>query len=547
MAIGIGGSVGSGIFVTSGQIASTMGGPASAISWLVSGIVCAITCLAYAELAAIVQSAGSAYAFSYYGLGELFAIISAFLLSLEYGFSGSIVSQSWGTKLAYWFIQNDWIDCEDTDNCWVNAVGGSPFNPAAIVISVLMLSIILSGVKLEKWFVDILVFLKVLIVVIVLITAACYFDSKNLSPYNPTLNDYPSNRTDSQQASYEDYQEGFNGILAGAASAFFGFIGFDEVTCMSQEAKNPKKDIPRATLATITFLTVIYFVAATLLTGMVPWYDINPDEGFGDAFEKVGAHWASQMIVIGEIFIIFPTVILVSYMPQARVLALVARDGLFPRIFAKVSKTKGNLFWGTLIMGIVFTIIAAIVPFDPLYDFINCGILLSFVFTNLSLMLVRTRRNHRDERAILPLTVLTLSSLALALVLAKGNFDHSYNYAFVGIFGFIYLAAMIYIFFKLNFSVDQDTFTAPFVPILPSLAIFFNWYLFSVQGVLGICLCIGLVVLALLLYMTFGIRHVKSYEISPMTSDLCSDNINAKVDFSKNPESEESADCVVKA
>ncbi len=498
VAIGIGGTVGSGIFVLSGDIAATMAGPATALSWLIAGLCCAVTALSYCELAAVLRSPGSAYAFAYYGLGEAAAVIAAYLLALEYGISGAGVARSWSDKLAFWLNMNGWA-CPELDSCWVNAPGGSVFNPMAMVLSALMVGLILCGVEVSKRAVNVLVLIKLALVVFVIVVGAVYSSAENLTPF------VPPPQTAHNGTFLEDFQGGMSGVLAGATAAFFGFIGFDEVTCMVAESHNPTRNVPLAVLITISTVTALYFAASLVLTGMVPYEQIDPNEGFGSAFVAVGASWAAQITVVGEVFAVLPTVVFVCFLPQSRIMYAAAKDGQLPRFFARLS-AGGNLWWGSLFCGTVCTLVAAFVPFGDLWDLISGGILLSFIMTNCSLLLTRSK-----QTASKPVGLMTVLMGLLCFIINKADFELGAVKAVSLMCGLLAAITLLYMAVKHDFSSEIETFKVPLVPLVPSLAILVNWFLLAQLSWLGLALTLGLVVVALLTYLCYGASHAVDF------------------------------------
>jgi APA family basic amino acid/polyamine antiporter len=196
------------------------------------------------------------------------------------------------------------------------------------------------------------------------------FKGSNLSPYVPP-------------------QFGFAGVLRGATSSFFGYLGYDEVCCVAGEAINPTVVVPKAVMLTIVGVAVLYFFASTALTGMQPYSEISESSGFADAFHSNKATVAAQIASLGEI-VTLPLVVLVSLMAQPRVLFAMACDGLLPPIFKEMDATKeGNLTKSIAICGVVMTLIACFIPFTYLNDMISAGVLVSFSLTDSSLLILR--------------------------------------------------------------------------------------------------------------------------------------------------------------
>jgi len=194
----------------------------------------------------------------------------------------------------------------------------------------------------------------------------CLFRPSNLSPFVPL---------------------GAAGVLRGATSSFFGFLGYDEVCCISGEALDPHRDMPRAVLWTLDIITVLYITAALALAGMQPYTSIDDTSGLPSGFTYNGVTWAAQIAAAGEV-ITLPVVVVITLMAQPRLFLALARDGLMPNLFARVDE-RGNLFWGALVSGVVMTTVATFVPFNYLDDLISSGILVAFCMTDSCLILMR--------------------------------------------------------------------------------------------------------------------------------------------------------------
>lgn len=490
LAVGVGGAIGSGMFVLSGAIAQSMAGPATALSWLLGGIVCSLTALTYAEMSRIVPSAGSTYSFAYYGLGEPFGVLGAWCLTLEYGISAAAVSRSWGDKCAFFAAELELLGCSFANEtsepeCWINSLGGTNVSPAGALLCLVAFLTLLGGVEFGKTAVNVLVVLKLGLVAFVLVVGFAYFDSKNLHPFLPPP----------QQGDQGVFVGGMHGVLMGCLAAFFGFIGFDEVTSLTLEAVDPKRDIPIAVLGTIIIITVVYILGAVVLTGMVPYHLIDAEEGFGSAFRHVGAEWAVYVVMIGQISVVLPAVVIVSFLPQSRLLASAAKDGLLPKAMARTND-RGNLVVGITVSGIVMTFVGLLVPFRNLNDLISGGILISFNLSNASLLVIRC---GNDERALWRTCSFVLFMAALALSVAKSA--HWVVQATFGVVALICLARLVPI--ARRNPETENGFSVPGVPYVPCFAIAVNWGLFSQLSNEGFLQVSLFVAFALCLYIVF--------------------------------------------
>mmetsp|Transcript_13449 Transcript_13449/g.24063 ORF Transcript_13449/g.24063 Transcript_13449/m.24063 type:complete len:557 (+) Transcript_13449:286-1956(+) len=466
LAVGIGGTIGSGIFVLSGAISRTAAGPATVISWLLAGLVSMITALAYAELGCRIPSPGSTYNFAYVGLGELFGVLGAWFLTLEYGFAGAAVARSWGDKVAYYAGELDILGCTTESPCWLNRLGGTNLNISAAFICILSNFVLMRGVNLGRIFLNVLVFLKVSLVIFVIVVGYMNFDSKNLSPFIPP-------HSEPTEENPEPVVGGFHGVFLGATIAFFGYIGFDEVACLSAEATNPRRDIPLAILGTLFVVALLYLLASLALVGMVPYTHIHESEGFGSAFRHVGAHVAMHVVMIGQIAIVLPAVVLVSFLPQSRLLGAVGRDGLLPNAFTRIDDS-GNFVVGVVFSACVMTTIALLVPFRELNDLISGGIILSFILTNTSLIMVRLERTWVSN-----LVVTVYNSVAFATALVWTKTDNILATA-----ALVLLLIVVIAFlgrqkranlFEEDGKNNSEGFKVPGVPYVPAIAIFSNY------------------------------------------------------------------------
>ncbi|DBA01499.1 TPA: hypothetical protein N0F65_004849 [Lagenidium giganteum] len=482
--IGIGGTVGSGIFATTGDIIKNTAGPAAVISWTIGGLVCIINALAYMELTTRVPSSGSTYAYAYHALGELPAVIGAWLLTLEYGVSGAGVARSWAQKIF------DWVGESGTDIGWMNLKYS---NVLAAGVQAFCVIILLMGVRFGKAFVNIVTCTKIAVVLFIIIAGFATFDSSHMHPFIPERG---PNHADEPITAY-----GVQGIITGASQAFFGYIGFDEVCCLAAEAKNPKKIMPLAVIGVVLGTMILSCLASFVMTGLVDYVDAG---SFPAAFNVVGWKWAAKIVHAGEC-LTMPVVVLISFLAQPRLNYAMACDGLMPQIFAKVDD-KGNLFINTLITGIFFTIMAFVIPFITLWDIVSFGILLSFVMSNSALMMVRFRKGSPSLAPKL-IGLIVASGLISTFFFQLGYMNDGRNWCLV--MAIIFLVVMVgtttYLATKCPQEAnDPSNFTAPFVPFLPMLSILMDFYLVSQINFLGMGLGCAWIGAAMISYFVYG-------------------------------------------
>ena len=409
ISLGVGGTVGSGIFVLTGHIARDYAGPATVVSWALAGMAAATSALSLCELASRIPDVGSTYAYCRTCKlgGRSVAIIAAACLTLEYAGSGAAVARTWGDKVVWWLSMlllqaskddnhhggsgsgelNDHVFLETSVNntmhhyhpvvaAWLLPLGGW-INVPALFISAASTLLLLLGVKESKCVTNFFTALKMMLVTIMIIGGFVLLSPANLG--------FSSAIATSRFMPY-----GIAGVLRGTTSAFFGYIGYDEICVVAGEALHPSRDVPRAILWTLAIVTVCYVCAAVALTGMLPYTEISRSAGFPAAFEARDWNALSQLSAVGEI-VTLPIVVLISLLAQPRLTLSMAQDGLVPASLFARQNAQGNLIGGTLIWGIAMTLTATFVPFKYLDDLISCGILVAFCLANSCLLVLRRR------------------------------------------------------------------------------------------------------------------------------------------------------------
>jgi APA family basic amino acid/polyamine antiporter len=409
-ALGIGCIIGAGIFVLTGLAANQYAGPALVLSFVVAGIGCALAALCYAEFASTVPVAGSAYTYAYATLGELFAWIIGWDLVLEYAVASSTVAHGWShyfvaflglfdvTLPAQW-IGNP-IDFDPALNAW--AWTGAYMNLPAALIVLLVTVVLVVGIRESAGFNAAMVILKVAVVIFVIVVGVGYIDTANWHPFMPF---------------------GASGVLTGAGYIFFAYIGFDSVSTHAEEARNPQRDVPIGIIASLALCTVLYILVAAVLTGMVPYNEIDIHAPVALAFGARGLHVAEFLISLGAVVGI-TSVLLVLLLSQSRVLLAMARDGLIPRsFFAAVHPRFQTPHKATILTGVVVATVAALFPLKILADLVNIGTLMAFVVVCASVIVMR--RTHPDlprpfRTPLVPLVPILGILMNLAMMFSLG-------------------------------------------------------------------------------------------------------------------------------
>uniref|UniRef100_A0AAV1TZI9 Cationic amino acid transporter C-terminal domain-containing protein n=1 Tax=Peronospora matthiolae TaxID=2874970 RepID=A0AAV1TZI9_9STRA len=391
--VGIGGTVGSGVFAVAGLIASRYAGPAAPLSWLLAGLGCLLSGLSFMELACLLPTAGSTYAYAYHALGELPALIAGFLLTLEYGVSSAGGARSWSTKVSH--LVESYVSENSAPSLHPSTSPSTvKVDVCAGLLTATCMAVGLCGMDTNKVLVNVVTMAKITVVLFIIVVGLWHFQASNLVPFVPAerMVTIPNSDPATKYAAF-----GWPGVLVGASASFYGYIGYDEVCCLAGEAKDPAKNIPRAIVGTIVGAATLSILATMALVGMQTYTAIDADEAFGTAFTSIGLPWAASFVAVGEV-LTMPITSFIAFLAQPRVQYAMAKDGLLPKVFADVDG-NGTLFRGTLLSGMGATALALFVPFNVLWNVISLGILVAFNLTNSSLLMVRaTTSSNVQER-----------------------------------------------------------------------------------------------------------------------------------------------------
>ena len=446
-ALGIGAVIGSGIFTVIGTAiagqkfdtssilnapladylvhhAPTLGrpgaGPALALSLVLVAVVCAFTALCYAELASMIPIAGSAYTYTYATMGELIAWIIGWDLILEYAVSNMAVSVGFAAHLVDmfdWFgwhpplrwISPAYLPAGMTDlkgNMLYHPGWHYGFNIPAFLVVMILTVVLVRGIRESAETNNVMVLLKIGAILAFVFAAAHYIHPSNYHPFAP---------------------QGWSGILTGGSIIFFTYIGFDSVSTAAEEARNPQRDLPIGILATLLVCTVLYICVAVVLTGIVPWQRLIDDAApvvnslkqLGMSTGSVRLHWVRLVVLFGAMMGMISS-LLVFQLGQARVWFAMSRDGLLPKLFARVHPRFRTPSTATWIAGLLVGIPSGILDIGTLADLSNIGTLFAFVLVALGVIILRYKQpaRHRGFRAPLGLAAPVLSVLFCILLMA---------------------------------------------------------------------------------------------------------------------------------
>jgi APA family basic amino acid/polyamine antiporter len=366
-ALGVGCIIGAGIFVLTGLAAHDHAGPALMLSFVIAGLGCAFAALCYAEFASMIPVAGSAYAYAYATLGELLAWIIGWDLILEYGMASSTVAYGW-SKYFLHFLELFGIHIPVYLSSDPFSVPGAWFNLPAAMVVLAITGVLVIGIRESAAFNASMVILKLAVIVLVIVAGIPHVNTDNWTPFMPF---------------------GWAGVASGAAYVFFAYIGFDSVSTHAEEARNPQRDVPIGIIGSLVLCTGLYIAVAAVLTGMVPYTEIDIDAPIAHAFADYGLKWAVFVISLGAVAGI-TSVLLVLMLSQSRVLFAMARDGLLPfNFFGTVHPRFRTPHKATLLTGVVVAAIAALFPIHALAEMVNIGTLFAFVVVCAAVWIMR--------------------------------------------------------------------------------------------------------------------------------------------------------------
>jgi APA family basic amino acid/polyamine antiporter len=499
-ALGVGAVIGAGIFVMAG-LGAHKAGPSLTLSFLLCGVACALAGLCYAEFAAMIPLAGSAYTYAYATLGELFAWIIGWDLTLEYAMGASTVSSGWssnfveflkmfGVKMPLWLAYDHWTGLDKAIGFAAReslaklhpelAVGSdgfmdalknvlaapSPwilsrahellaaptifgveigFNLPAFIIALVITAVLVVGIQESAKFNATIVVIKVSVVLFILALG-----SKFITPHN----------WGHDWATFAPF--GFAGISSAAAYIFFAFIGFDAVSTTAQEAKNPQRDLPIGIIVSLVICTLLYVGVAAVLTGMVPYQLVDISAPLTHAFLDHNVGWAGDIITCGALAGL-TSVMLVMLIGQTRVLYAMASDGLLPKKFFAAIHPKFRTPWkNTILVGLLAASIGSVTPINKIGEMVNIGTLLAFVMVCAAIIILR-RTNPNQPRP----------------------------------------------------------FRTPFVPVLPALGIIVNGYLMYSLGIGNWIRLIVWLIIGLFVYFLYSVKHSKVQKLGsvPVSGD----------------------------
>ena len=514
---GIAAIIGGGTFSAIGN-ACFSGGPGVVFLYIICAIACGFTALCYAEFASRVPVSGSAYTYAYVSFGELFAWIIGWALIMEYSIGNIYIAFSWSgyftnllesfhlhlpewLTINYKSAQDALLANKESEGltAWQNAptISGLRiiFDLPAVVINMLITYLVYRGTKESKNFSNVMVYIKLAIIALVIVVGAFYIDIDNWTPFMPN---------------------GFGGVMGGVSAVFFAYIGFDAVSTLAEESKNPQRDLPRGMIYSLVICTVVYIILALVITGMVSYKLLGVSDPLAEIFALKGVKWMLFIVSIAAV-VAMTSVLLVFQMGQPRIWMTMSRDGLMPKKFSEIHPKYKTPSFATIVTGLVVGIPIFFTDENFVLDFTSIGTLFAFVLVCGGVLLLSPQ-----------------SEAELAERATKGKFRIPYvnsKYIFpiicIGTLGIVQYYLPNYFIETFNFSGDKVATNLPLIVffilciVMAVIAFMKNLSLIPLLGLISCCyLLTGMavsnwkwfgvwLVIGLVVYFLYGFKNSK--------------------------------------
>lgn len=471
--LGIGGTLGSGLFLLTGSVARNIAGPAITLSFALGAVVCMLSAMSYAEMASRYPTNGGAYSYSYVALGEWPAFLVSMCLTLEYGVATAAIARSWASYSGDILVGLPG---------WATGIE-SRFCVLAFLFVGAVAALLSVGLEHAKWVINTGTILYAAVAASTIGFGAGKVDVQNWSPFLPF---------------------GLSGVLTGASTVFYAYLGFDEIAILAEEAISPSSDVPLAMLLTLFFVTTVYMLASLILTGVMPYQTINIDSPFPAAMRTVGLPVVAKIISIG-IALGMSNTGLVAFAAQPRLFVSMACDALLPPWFAR------NLSATTLGCGAFFALLALVIRTEALVDVVSGGTLLAFSATNLSLLLTRSRLHASASRTNALVCAFAVCSgfTAVFVRLQELSIVSGWTLSIVSLGATVCLGLVL---MGRDFiggsSVEErpPLFLCPWVPVLPLIGMFSTLFFFFQLPHAVLSTIAGLMTITTVFYIVYGVR-----------------------------------------
>ncbi|PIN06467.1 Amino acid transporter [Handroanthus impetiginosus] len=528
IAIGLGSTIGSGVYILVGTVAREHSGPALTLSFLIAGIAAGLSAFCYAELASRCPSAGSAYHYSYICIGEAVAWLIGWALMLEYAIGSSAVVRGISPNLALLFGGPNSLPSFISRQTIPGF--GIVVDPCAAILVLVVTGLLCLGIKESTFVQGIVTSVNICALIFIIVTGGYLGFKTGWHGYELPSGYFPF---------------GAEGMLAGASTVFFAYTGFDSVTSTAEEVKNPQRDLPIGIGFALSICCTLYMLVSAVIVGLVPYYAMDPDTPISSAFASRGIKWAAYVITIGSCTALCSSM-MGSILPQSRILMAMSRDGLLPSFFSDVNKCTQVPVKSTVVTGLLAGILAFFMDVEQLSGMVSLGTLLAYTMVAISVLILRyvppdevplpasfqeainsvslqhTISYSPGDICVEDTKVYAITPEKLPLLVKKeapiGDHQHflhiqcTLGSTLGGIGGVLLLSGAI-----LLVCIDQDDarhdfghtggFICPFVPLLPIACILINVYLLvNLSAATWTRVSIWLL-LALLVYVFYGRIH----------------------------------------
>lgn len=427
--LGLGVMIGAGIFSLSGTQAARSAGPAVVVSFVVAALVCLLAAMCYAELASTIPVAGSVYTFGYVAFGEIWGWLLGWSLVLEMLIAAALVARAWSS---YFVATLDGFDVPVPALLVDHGEMDSELNLVAPALLLVLTALVVTGTKLSARVLTVAVLAKVAVIVLVIVVGARYVDAAHYTPFVPDRAPVAGEGFGATvwQVLLGDTGGAFGvmGIFMAGSVITFAYIGFDLIATAAEDAREPRRSIPRAMLLSIGLVTVLYVAMATVLVGLRPYEELATAAPVSDALRSVGVGWAASAVNLGGL-LAFTTVIMVVLIGQSRVLFAMGRDGLLPRALGQVSGTFSAPSRAALLAGLAAAVLALYPRLGALEELLVLGALFAFFFCAIGVLVLQRSRPDLERGFRVPAfpwvpLVSALATVWLGLNLAVGTWRH---------------------------------------------------------------------------------------------------------------------------
>jgi len=453
--LGIGCIIGTGIFVLTGRAAAEFAGPGIMISFVITGTLCALVALSYAELASAIPVSGSAYSYSYASMGEIVAWVMGLLLVLEYGLAASTVAVGWSGYVVSFLhdfgiiIPPEFTAAPGTTVTVDGVTYNGVMNLPAVLAIAAVTTLLVVGISESTLVNNIVVFIKVAVVVAFIVIGAPFVNPENWVPLIPEQVPAPPPGADTSilgqigsalwgvLTGAQTGQYGVPGLITAAATIFFAYIGFEAVSTAGAESKNPAKDMPIGILGSLIICTILYILTCAVLVGIVPYQQLNNPAPIAMAVDAIGLGWFATLVKIGAIAGL-SSVMLVLLYGQTRIFYTMARDGLIPKVFANVHPKLKTPWINTILVGILACGFAGFMGLDNLANLTNVGTLAAFGIVCLTVVYLRFARPDMKrpfKTPLFPVTPLLGALMCLFLLMSLMAHEATRNFFLVYLAG----------------------------------------------------------------------------------------------------------------